>query len=299
MSQPTPAHTEGLHHDLGVLNRRGLIGLLGGLGVAGLAGCASPASGSSSATSSGTVSAASAAAGSLAEVPEETAGPYPGDGSNGVNTLNAAGIVRRDLTRSFGAYSGQVTGVPLTVNLTVLTGAELKPVAGGAVYLWHCTPDGNYSLYSPGHTNQNYLRGVQEADAGGTVTFTTVFPGCYTGRWPHIHFEVFSSVAEATSGAGQIVQTSQIALPQAACEQVYATSGYGNSTRNLRQVSLSSDNVFGEDGGVLQLATMTGSVADGFTANLTVRVEPGGGVSAQGGSRGPMGPGGPGGAPRG
>lgn len=290
---PTPAHTEGLHHDLRVLSRRGVIGLLGGLGAAGLAACGSASSSASTAATTTT------AAGALAEVPEETAGPYPGDGSNGVNTLTADGIVRRDLTHSFGSYSGQVTGVPLTVNLTVLTGDDLKPVAGGAVYLWHCTPDGNYSLYSQGHTDQNYLRGVQEADANGTVTFTTVFPGCYAGRWPHIHFEVFSSVAEATSGSGQIVQTSQIALPQAVCEQVYAQPGYGNSTRNLGGISLTSDNVFGEDGGVLQLATTAGSVAEGYTANLTVRVEPGGGVSAQGGSRGPKGPGGmpPGGMP--
>lgn len=56
------------------------------------------------------------------------------------------GIVRQDLTRSFGASSGEVTGVPLTVNLTVLTGEALSPVANGAVYLWHCTPDGSYSL---------------------------------------------------------------------------------------------------------------------------------------------------------
>lgn len=294
-----PSHDEGLLHDLRVLNRRSLITLIGGLGAAGLAGCAAATSapvadltGTATGTATPTSGAATPAAtnGTLAEVPEETAGPYPGDGSNGVNTLNVDGIVRRDLTSSFGPYSGTVTGVPLTVNLTVLTGADLKPVAGGAVYVWHCTPDGNYSLYSSGHTNQNYLRGVQEADGNGAVTFTTVFPGCYSGRWPHIHFEVFSSLAEATSGTGQIVQTSQIALPQAACEQVYAQPGYDGSTRNLSRVTLQSDNVFGEDGAVLQLASMTGSVAEGYTANLTVRVEPGGGVSAQGGSRGPMGP---------
>ena len=68
------------------------------------------------------------------------------------------------------------------------------------MYLWHCTADGNYSLYSSGITNQNYLRGVQVSDASGLVSFTSIFPGCYSGRWPHIHFEVYRSLALATSG---------------------------------------------------------------------------------------------------
>ena len=103
------------------------------------------------------------------------------------------------------------------------------------MYLWHCDRPGRYSLYSSGVTNQNYLRGVQEADASGRVTFTTVFPGCYAGRWPHIHFEVFPSLSAATN-VGNKVATSQIALPKDACDAVYATSGYESSVRNLAQV---------------------------------------------------------------
>ncbi len=37
------------------------------------------------------------------ELPEETAGPYPGDGSNGANVLTESGIVRSDITSSFGS----------------------------------------------------------------------------------------------------------------------------------------------------------------------------------------------------
>ena len=66
---------------------------------------------------------------------------------------------------------------------------------GAAVYLWHCDADGNDSLYSNGVTGENYLRGVQEADANGQVHFTTIVPGCYAGRWPHIHFEVFDALS--------------------------------------------------------------------------------------------------------
>jgi protocatechuate 3,4-dioxygenase beta subunit len=58
------------------------------------------------------------------------------------------------------------------------------------VYLWHCDRDGNYSMYSQGVEDENYLRGVQESDADGKLTFISIFPACYSCRWPHIHVEV-------------------------------------------------------------------------------------------------------------
>lgn len=102
-------------------------------------------------------------------------------------------------------------------------------------------------MYSQGVENENYLRGVQPTNANGTATFTSIFPAAYMGRWPHIHFEVNRSTAEATS-SGQIVKTSQLALPEAVCKTVYATSGYEQSVRNMSQTTLASDNVFGDDG---------------------------------------------------
>lgn len=126
-------------------------------------------------------------------------------------------------------------------------------------------------MYSSGITGENYLRGVQVADANGEVRFTTIFPGCYSGRWPHIHFEVFPSLDLATSG-NYDVKTSQLALPQDTCTSVYATSGYSASTRNLSRITLATDNVFRDDGAALQMATITGSVSEGFVATLTVGV---------------------------
>jgi protocatechuate 3,4-dioxygenase beta subunit len=161
--------------------------------------------------------------------------------------------------------------VPLTITLTVVnTDQGCAPYAGAAVYLWHCDAAGNYSLYSRGVTNENYLRGVQAADGGGTVTFKSVFPAAYSGRWPHIHFEVYPTLAAAT-GVGNKVITSQLALPAEACQTVYATDGYGQSVRNLAQTSLGSDNVF-RDGYAQQLATVSGSVSVGYVAALTVPV---------------------------
>jgi hypothetical protein len=65
--------------------------------------------------------------------------------------------------------------------------------------------------------------------------------------------------------------TSQLALPQDACQAVYATDGYSASVRNLAQTSLATDNVF-RDGYASQLATVTGSVSAGYAATLSVPV---------------------------
>jgi protocatechuate 3,4-dioxygenase beta subunit len=151
--------------------------------------------------------------------------------------------------------------------VTAATGA---PAAGAALYAWHCDRDGGYSLYSSGITDQNYLRGVQEADGEGRLSFTSSFPGAYSGRWPHIHFEIFSDLAAATGGDRPIV-TSQLALPEAACAAVYATEGYEQSAANLSGTSLARDNVF-SDGYDDQLAAVAGSADDGMAATLTIGV---------------------------
>lgn len=240
-----------------------------GFGALQLFGCAAD-SATSPETNTDDTSNGSNTTGACTKIPEETAGPYPGDGSNGANVLNQTGVVRADLRSSFAGLSGSVTGVPLTVNLTIVSATSCAPLANRAVYLWHCDRAGNYSLYSNGVTNQNWLRGVQAADANGKLSFTTIFPGCYAGRWPHIHFEVFQNLTAAGNWSNKIA-TSQIALPKATCDAVYATSGYETSVRNLSGITLASDNVF-SDGSQLQLPSITGDATSGYTATLTVAV---------------------------
>lgn len=144
-------------------------------------------------------------------VPEETAGPYPADGSSAsnasYNVLALSGIVREDIRKSIGA-SGNVDGVPLSISIT-LTGTRsgCAALAGYAVYLWHCSQEGNYSVYTERSIAANYLRGVQVTDAGGTVTFTTVVPGCYAGRMPHMHLEIYPSLALATTASNSVKTT--------------------------------------------------------------------------------------------
>ncbi|WP_147915422.1 intradiol ring-cleavage dioxygenase [Ruania zhangjianzhongii] len=277
---------QGLQFDVvTVLSRRGLLGALsaGTVGL-GLAACTTDATGST------------AGSGSVPEIPDETAGPYPGDGSNGPNALEQSGIVRSDLTTSFGEASGVAEGIPMTLDLTILDLArDGVPFAGVAVYVWHCTRDGEYSLYSDGITEENYLRGVQIADEDGVVSFTSIFPACYSGRWPHIHFEVYPD-GETINDATTAIATSQVALPADVCDRMYATAGYEQSVTNLAQVNLEQDNVFGDDGGAAQLATVTGDTGSSLAVALTVGVdtatEPTGGSVPEGGPGGEGAPGG-------
>ena len=187
--------------------------------------------------------------------------------------LSDAGVVRSDIRRSFGTASGVAEGVPLTIVLA-MQDSDLTPLADAAVYLWHCDREGNYSLYSPGVTGENYLRGMQPANPDGTVTFRSIFPAAYSGRYPHVHFEVYRSVAEAASGKEPIA-TSQLALPAATCEVVYATAEYEQSRQSFAATSLTTDMVFRVDGAAHQLATVTGSLSAGYQARLVVPVSAG------------------------
>jgi protocatechuate 3,4-dioxygenase beta subunit len=218
--------------------------------------------------------------GSCIADPTETAGPYPADGTNTSsgstsNVLTASGVVRSDIRSSFLTTTTVAAGVKVTLTLTLVNvNAACAPLAGYAVYLWHCDRSGGYSLYS-GAANESYLRGVQVTDANGQVTFTTIFPACYDGRWPHMHFEIFSSLANALGGRYSIL-TSQLALPSAVCGTVYAdTATYPSSTANFARVSLSSDGVFADNTSAQiaqQTPTFTGSVAAGYTAAAIIGI---------------------------
>jgi protocatechuate 3,4-dioxygenase beta subunit len=270
-------HDHGLAHDIDAMltmtasRRQSLRWLFAGAAALPLAGC-----GGSSGAAAASAGASASSSTACAVIPGETGGPYPGDGSNSnvngvANALIQAGVVRSDIRASFAGATGVAAGVPLTITLKLVNvSSSCSSLAGAAVYLWHCDRDGNYSMYSSGVTGENYLRGVQEADSTGSVTFTTIFPGCYPGRMPHMHFEVFPTLAAASSAANRI-KTSQLGFPTAMLADAYAASGYADSARNLTSISYASDNVF-SDGTALQIAAVSGSVAQGYAATLTVGV---------------------------
>jgi protocatechuate 3,4-dioxygenase beta subunit len=295
MTEDQDTHCDGgLAHDLKVMaamiaRRRALKWLAGAGTAAVVAGCTgsdgSTASTSGTATATPTPTATatptptSSTTGICIADPTETAGPYPGDGTNSAsgstsNVLTVSGIVRSDFRASFIGSTATAAGVKVVVTLTLVdVNAACAALSGYAIYLWHCDAAGKYSLYTA--AAESYLRGVQVTDANGQVTFTTIFPGCYDGRYPHMHFEVFSSLSNATGGRYAVL-TSQLAMPTAACDAVYAdTATYPASKTLFGGVSIAGDMVFG-DNTAAQIAAMTpafsGSAGAGYTAAATIGI---------------------------
>lgn len=271
------------------LRRRQALGAIGSLSLIGLFGCGGGGGASDEGDSAGDDTVTDGSDGTdgttggsgdggtqvCVEAPEETAGPYPADGSTAsnrtYNVLALAGIVRSDIRSSIDG-SGTQDGVPLTLNISLgNTQDGCASLEGYAIYIWHCTRAGDYSVYTTGNVAENYLRGVQATDASGKATFVTVVPGCYMGRVPHIHVEIYPSLALAKSAANA-VKTTQLAFPADTMEALYRNvSSYADSVRAFESISFATDNVF-SDGYDSQLVTMSGNVSDGYTAAIDIAI---------------------------
>jgi protocatechuate 3,4-dioxygenase beta subunit len=291
---PEDDHDHGLLHDLEEISRRMVerrraLSWLGMAAAAPMVAGALPvlaqtrrgpivagSRGSSSSSSSSTTSSTTSSGTCVAD-PTETNGPYPADGTNTSrgstsNVLTSSGIVRTDIRSSFISSTTQAQGVQVALTLTLVNANNgCAPLAGYAIYIWHCDASGYYSLYTV--PTESYLRGVQVTDANGQVTFKTIFPACYSGRWPHIHVEIFKSLSAATSGRASALIT-QMAMPSAVCSAVFnGSSLYRASISNFAQSSIARDNVFGDNTSA-QIAQMTpamaGSVSGGYVATNTI-----------------------------
>jgi protocatechuate 3,4-dioxygenase beta subunit len=261
--------------------RRMLEWMLSGATAAVIAACGGGSSGSSSSSTSASSDSSSSSSPSCIAFPAETNGPYPSDGTNSVNgavsdILTASGIVRSDIRSSFGSSTTEAAGVPLTLTLILEdTNTSCALLTGYAIYIWHCNRDGEYSLYATDLLSENYLRGVQVTDGNGQVTFQTIFPACYSGRYPHIHVEVYKSAALAT-GQTNAILTTQLALPRNICSTVYSgATGYSASVTNLAAVTTASDGVFDTSTAAelsAQTPALTGSVAAGYSGTVTIGV---------------------------
>jgi protocatechuate 3,4-dioxygenase beta subunit len=269
MTQPDdhdPDHTEGFAADLPhFLNRRLM---LSGLAIGGAALSLWAVRGGAQ-----TVTATGPDGALCVQIPAATEGPFPADGTNvregqTVNILTESGVMRQDIRTSIGGLTPVAKGVPVTLEITLVDVANAcAPLEGYAVYAWQCDAEGVYSIYAA--QDRNYLRGVGVSDAQGRVRFTTIFPGCYGGRWPHIHYEVFADVDVALSGEAAVL-TSQFALPEGECRAVYAANPlYAASVESLDRVSLARDGIFRRNSEVelaAQTLTLEGDPAAGYRA---------------------------------
>lgn len=239
---------------------------LKGLGLAGVTAVAAPLLAScrssddtvtSTDDSSGTGSTTSGSTSTTCSVTNtETEGPFP---TKSPSTLVQSNIV------------SDRTGVALTITLTIQNvNASCANLEGAIVDIWHCDKDGNYSEYggsgmqSTSYTSVHFLRGRQTTNSNGQVSFTSIFPGWYSGRATHIHVHIYDS-------AGKSLLVTQIAFPEGSSSPtvlVNANSGYKGMSGYTYNTN---DNVF-SDGTSNEMCTLTGSVSAGYALTHTIKV---------------------------
>ena len=246
--------------------KRGFISLLGLTAIAPLVGACSstteidPVSTAMGTTTGGTTTTTGSTDGSSSSdctvTPSETEGPFP--------TKVPANFVRKDIR------DGR-TGVVMTMDIAIKNAtAGCAALAGAIVDVWHCDKDGYYSEYggsgmqSANFQSVDFLRGRQTTDANGVVSFTTIFPGWYSGRAPHIHVHVYSAT-------GKSLLVTQIAFPYDVTNTVYTTGQAQGYTKGAQDTKNERDNVF-SDGFTTELATLSGRVSAGYALTHAIVV---------------------------
>ena len=275
---PLHHHDLGLQHDLGAyLNRRRALALVAS--ATGIGALSDLGRGRIFRTAQAEAIAKASDGRECLLDPTETEGPFPGDGSNNAhgtlaNVLKSSGIVRRDMRTNIAKTAIAAEGQAFDLEITLVNVRQAcAPLAGHAIYLWHCDALGRYSIYDL--PNASYLRAVGVTDSVGNAAFTTIFPGCYPGRYPHIHFEVYMSLERATSYKNRLL-TSQMAMPADACRTIYAASKrYGASAANFTSVRVERDDVFAASTRrqiAAQTPMVTGGASGAYKGVLTIGI---------------------------
>jgi protocatechuate 3,4-dioxygenase beta subunit len=191
-------------------------------------------------------------------------------------------------------------GVPLALTINLLDATTCAPISGAQIDMWQANASGVYSDESGLSTlGQTWLRGYQVTDSGGSVSFTTIFPGWYSGRTPHVHLMV-----RTFSGSTVAYEwTTQLLFEQTAIDTTLTGEApYDTRAQPEPDTSNASDHVYttmvadeatGHESMVLALS---GSAASGYAATINVAVDltDGGGTGATGGGPGGPPPGAPG-----
>jgi len=190
-------------------------------------------------------------------IPNETQGPYQFDLSSN------SSMFRQDITEGN-------PGIPMNLTLTLVDiDNGCAPISNARIDIWHCNRDGYYSefpnqmgyLGTQTHVGETFFRGIQLTDVNGQVQFTTIYPGWYTGRAVHIHFQVFlNSVLKATS---------QMAFPDSLNTTI--NSGYAHGTSGM--LANSGDGVFSDTSNTqYEMVTIAANGTGGYDASLIIGI---------------------------
>jgi uncharacterized protein (TIGR03437 family) len=177
-------------------------------------------------------------------------------------------LLRSDV-RSDPATGVLQSGALLTLAITIQnqTGGVCAPLVGAYVDIWHCNASGLYSDEAQENTvGQKYLRGYQITDDTGTVNFTTIYPGWYSGRTVHIHIRVRTYNGTTVLSDFETQSFFEDSLTTA----VYQQSPY--NTRPNRDTLNSTDRVYtGAANASLDIWSIT-QTSSGYAATLSLAV---------------------------
>ncbi|MEX0956472.1 MAG: intradiol ring-cleavage dioxygenase [Rhizobiaceae bacterium] len=220
------------------INRRGALGLIAATASGGAFMAASAFLQSRPAAAANLIT----GAGVCAIMPETTEGPFYFDPD----------LERTDITEGR-------PGVPLRLRVQVVD-AGCNPIGGARVDIWHCDAEGIYSGYPRqlgglDTSGETFLRGTRFADADGIAEFSTIYPGWYPGRTPHIHFKAFPDQEHVLTG--------QMFFPDDLSREIYDTVA-PYSDRDARQMTPTAN-----DG----IARRAGDTAHAETARAGERLE--------------------------
>ena len=180
-------------------------------------------------------------------------------------------------------------GVPVLLEQQYIDVETCKPVPRLYAELWGCNAtgvysglvaDGNGDSNDLGNRNRTFLRGIQETDADGVVTFDTLFPGHYDGRTTHYHniahFGARHLSNNNTIAGGTVGHVAQIFFDQDLIDQVESTYPY--NTNDIPITPNSVDRVIGQEtessgsDPMLNYAFLGDHIEDGLFAWITVAV---------------------------
>lgn len=160
-------------------------------------------SGGSDGSADATVPPVGWAQGGTAAMTAKTSYPNPFDGATAAACAlicsTTEGPCTTPTTPERSDVSEGMGGLPVRLWFKVVT-ADCKPASGAEVQIWHTQRTGVYSGPTPNTgmcsgkdsvaPSKMYFRGKQIANAAGEVYFDTCYPGWYSGRAVHIHFQV-------------------------------------------------------------------------------------------------------------